>query len=108
MGFYTGNWLKVVHEPVANFVKLPDFFQAVTEESRFLFQFLAESALVSECRKEMVEHLVVPDDAFVRRASFESRDFVREPFRILRLESDALVFREVRENRPENYGNGDQ
>lgn len=107
MGFDTRNGFEVVHEPVSDFMQLPYFFEPVVEERRLLLQFFAERALVPERGEEMVENLVVPDDPFIGGASFETGNFVREPFGVLRFEPYPRMLREVHENCPERYGNGD-
>lgn len=104
MGLDARNRFEFVYETVADLVQFPDFFEAVPQERRFPLEFFPERTFVSEGGKEMVEYLVVSYDALVRRASFETRDFVAEFFGIFGLEAYAFFRSEKHEKRPEENG----
>lgn len=104
MGFYSRNRFEFMDDAVSDFVKLPDFLDAVSDNRRFAFEFFAEGPLVPERGKQVVEHFVVPHDAFVGGLSFETGNFVPQLFGILRFEADAFFRSKKHEQRSEENG----
>lgn len=56
----------------------------------------------------MVEHFVISDDALACRASFEFREFFREPFDVLGFEFGTFCGSNENERRSKEDGDGDE
>ncbi len=107
MGFDARNRFEFVYQAVANLMEFPNFFETVPKERGFAFEFLAKGSPISQCRKKMVEHFVVPDYALVRRSGFETENFVPQLLGILRFEPDAFFRSKKHEKRSKENGNRD-
>lgn len=107
MGFYAGDGFEFVYYAVTNLMEFPNLFEPIVQERRTPFEFFTERALISKRRKQMVEHLVVSDDAFVRRTSLETENFIAQSFGIFRFEPDSFLRSEKYEKRSKKNGGCD-